>query len=174
MKLLHPVVKKIPSVLFLGLLVVETSHAEWVDLGTRTYSRLCPEWIGGDREYAGHGPEVTARAQLFTANSDTELYIDIEMHQIETKSDWSEAQLSRPFLIYRAPAGRRITSILNSDVSELFYVDNDHALDRFFPADNLVREFQVMGDTGGNDIGNCTSDDAYLSVFLKPLEVFLQ
>jgi hypothetical protein len=88
------------------------------------------------------------------------------MHQIETKSDWSEAQLSRTFRIYRAPAGSRITSIENGDVSELFYVDNDHAVDRFFPADNLVREFQIKGDTSGKDIGNCTSDDAYLSLFL--------
>lgn len=161
-------------VLFLGLLVAETSHAEWVSLGTRTYARLCPEHINGDREYAGHGPEVTARAHLYTANSESELYIDIHMHQIETKSDWSEAQLVRTFLIYRAPAGRRITSIENSDVSELFYVDTDHALDRFFPADNLAQEFQIKGDTSGKDIGNCTSDDAYLSLFLRPLRVFIQ
>ena len=138
---------KLPHyVLFLGLLVAETSYAEWVDLGTRTFARLCPEHIGGDREYAGHGPEVTARAQLFTQNSDSELHIDIFMHQIETKSGWSEALLSRTFFIYRAPAGRRITAIENSDVSELFYVDNDHAVDRFFPADNLVREFQIKGE----------------------------
>ncbi len=161
-------------VLFLGLLVAEASYAEWVDLGTRTFARLCPEHIGGDREYAGHGPEVNARAQLFTQNFDSELYIDIFMHQIETKSDWSEALLSRTFFIYRAPAGRRITAIENSDVSELFYVDNDHAVDRFFPADNLVREFRINGDTDGNDIGNCTSDDAYLSLYLKSLRVFIE
>jgi hypothetical protein len=47
-------------------------------------------------------------------------------------------------------------------------------VDRFFPADNLVREFQIKGDTGGKDIGNCTSDDAYLSLFLRPLRVFIQ
>ena len=81
---------------------------------------------------------------------------------------------SRDFFIYRAPAGRRITSIWNSTVSEIFYVDTDHAVDRFFPPDNLVEEFRINGDTGGKDIGNCTSDDAYLSLFTEPLWVFIE
>lgn len=173
MKHLRHVLKKVPSVLLTCFLSAGSAHAEWVDLGTRTYSRLCPEWIGGDREYAGHGPEVTASAYLFTSNSGSDLNIAIDMHQIETRSDWSEAQLSRTFLIYRAPLGKTITAIQNSDASNIYYVDNDHQVDRFFPPDNLVQEFRINGDTGGNDIGNCTTDDAYLSIYLKPLRVFI-
>jgi hypothetical protein len=173
MKLLHTVVKKIFPVLFLGLLLVEASHAEWVDLGTRSYLGLCPDKVGGDREYAGHGPEVEARAWLSIAN-EAELRINVFMHQRETTSDWSEALLSRDFFVYRAPAGRRITSIWNDTVSEIFYVDTDHEEDSFFPPDTLVEEFRIKGDTGGNDIGNCTSDDAYLSLLTEPLSVFIE
>jgi hypothetical protein len=173
MKLLHTVVKKISPVLFLGLLVVETSHAEWVNLGTRTYSRLCPDMIGGDREYAGHGPDVEARASLNLVNG-VELNIGIYMHQRETTDDWSEAELQRDFFIYRAPAGRRITSIWNDTESAIFYTDTDHTVDQFFPPDSLVQELRINGDTGGKDIGNCTSDDAYLTLFTEPLWVFIE
>jgi hypothetical protein len=161
--------------LALLLLVVGTSHAEWIDLGVRSFTRLCPNHIGGDREYKGHGPEVIASASLSTASDQTELYVNLYMHQIETRSDWSEAELSRSFRLYRAPLGRRITFIWNATLSELPpYTDTNHTLDRFFPVDNLVQEFAIMGDTGGNDIGNCTSDDAYLSTYLERLWVWLQ
>ena len=173
MKLLHTLVKKIPPVLFLSLLLVEASHAEWVELGTREYQRLCPDKVGGDREYAGHGPEVRARAGLSIVNG-AELRINIFMRQRETKHDWSEARLTRDFFIYRAPAGRRITSIWNDAVSEISYVDTDHGEDAFFPPDNLIEDFRIKGDTGGNDIGNCTSDDAYLSLTTEPLMVFIE
>ena len=165
--------KKVPYLLLLSLLAVEASYAEWVFVGPRSFQRLCPQHIGGDREYKGHGPEVTIRSELYTQNAGRELYIDINMHQIETRSDWSEAQLSRNFRLYTAPFGRVITTILNGDVSDHFYVDTDHAVDRFFPSDNLVQEYRVIGDTKGNDIGNCTSDDAYLSVTLEPVWVWI-
>jgi hypothetical protein len=155
------------------LLVVGTTYAEWVNLGPRSFERLCPQHIGGDREYAGHGPEVYALAELSLVNA-TELWINLYMHQIETRSDWSEAELNRSFRLYSAPSGRQITAIWNATVSEVFYTDTNHSVDRFFPPDNLVREFQIKGDTGGNDIGNCTSDDAYLSVYLDSVWVWLQ
>jgi hypothetical protein len=173
MKLLHTLVKKIPPVLFLSLLLVETSHAEWVDLGNREYQRLCPDKVGGDREYAGHGPEVRARAGLSIVNG-AELRLNIYMRQRETKHDWSEALLRRNFFIYRAPPGRRITSIWNDAVSEISYVDTDHGEDEFFPLDTLIEEFRIKGDTGGKDIGNCTADDAYLSLITEPLAVFIE
>ena len=174
MKLLHTMVKKTFPVLFLSLLLVETSHsAEQVDLGNRAYQRLCPDKVGGDREYVGHGPEVEARAWLSVVNG-AELRINVFMHQRETKHDWSEALLNRDFSIYTAPPGRRITSIRNNTVSETSYVDTDHEEDAFFPPDNLIEEFRIKGDTDGKDIGNCTSDDAYLSLVTEPLTVFIE
>lgn len=155
------------------LLVVGTSHAGWVYIGTPSYYRLCPYKYGGDREYSSNGPSVTAFARLSLV-SERSLYVRVYMDQIETKSDWSRARLDRYFVLYTAPAGVRITNIWNTTYSSIHYVDTDHAEDVFWPSDTLVREFRMKGDTSGNDIGNCTSDDAYLTVFFEPLWVWLE
>jgi hypothetical protein len=166
--------------LALLLLLVGTSHAQTrVHVGPHEFTRLCPTHVGGDREYSGNGPEVHAYARLAITGSDTELRACFFMHQMETKHDWSEALLDDKeddecFLLYTAPVGMRITRILNDTRSDIRYIDSDHGLDKFFPTGNLVREFQIKGDTKGKDIGNCTADDAYLNVFLEDVEVELE
>ena len=157
------------------LLLVGTSQAAggWVHLGERSYNRLCPEHIGGDREYKGHGPEVDIHVWL-TDVPTTRLEVCFFMHQIETKADWSEAELNRCFPLYTAPSGKQITRIWNATDSYHWYTDTDHAEDRFYPSDNLVKGLRVKGDTGGKDIGNCTTDDAYLSVILEPIAVWVE
>jgi hypothetical protein len=34
-----------------------------------------------------------------------------------------------------------------------------------------VQRFEILGDTGGNDIGNCTLDDVYVKVFFNQIQV---
>jgi hypothetical protein len=154
------------------LVVVGTSQAAWVNPGPQYILRLCPTHTGGDREYAGHGPSVFGGAYLHTDG--TSLYISFYMHQQETQSDWSTARLDVTFWLYTASPGQQITHIWNATRSTFSYVDTNHALDRFSPTDTLVQEFAVMGDTRGNDIGNCTADDAYLSVYLKPIWIWVE
>ena len=155
------------------LLVVGTSHAYWVSLSPRAFTRLCPTHSGGDREYAGHGPNVTVWAFLLNNGSGT-LSVSFDMHQQETQSDWSKAFFSKTYWLYSAPAGHKITYIWNNTVSHVSYTDTNHTLDRFYPPDTLVGEFDIMGDTSGNDIGNCTADDAYLSVYLETIWVWVE
>jgi hypothetical protein len=165
--------------LALLLLVVGTSHAEWAYVGsgsyvgTTSFYRLCPTWIGGDREYSSNGPSVYAYTSL-SIISGTQLYVKVYMDQLETKSNWSHARFSRSYRLYTAPSGRQIAYTWNASRSEIHYVDTDHAEDVFYPTDTLVREFRIKGDTSGNDIGNCTSDDAYLTVYFEPLWVWLE
>jgi hypothetical protein len=154
------------------LLVVGTSQAAWVNLPGIAFTRLCPSHYRGDREYAGHGPQVTVTADLSTSGE--VLSLDLYMDQSETRSDWSAAFLGRNYFLYGVQSGQVIRFIWNATHSEVTYVDTDHALDRFFPADTLVQEFAIMGDTSGNDIGNCTADDAYLSVYLEPLWLWVE
>jgi hypothetical protein len=156
------------------LLVVGTSQAYWVTLGPYAFTRLCPEHITGDREYAGHGPEVFARAELHMSSDWTTLYVVPTMLQRETQSDWSRASLQEWIWLYNTPAGQVIRFIWNATRSEIHYIDTDHALDRFVPTDTLVQEFQIMGDTSGNDIGNCTTGDAYLSVYLDTIWLWVE
>jgi hypothetical protein len=176
--------------LVLLVLIIGTSHAEFVNPSTSTNlsafkkERICPTHIRGDREYSSNGPTVDIQAWLYIdKQTSTTLYLYAYMHQIETKSDWSEAERTASYWIYTAPPGRRIGYVWNTQpdgpnnppiMSTQHYVDTDHAEDRFYPADALVKEFRAKGDTNGNDIGNCTWDDAYLSVFLEPLWVWLE
>jgi hypothetical protein len=169
----HRYLGPLVGALALLLLVVGTSHAEWHYAGEPSFYRLCPTKIGGDREYSSNGPSVDAFAYL-DIDSGTHLYVRLYMDQLETKSDWSRARFDQRFWLYTAPAGRRIAYTFNHWESKWHYVDTDHAEDVFYPTDTLVREFRIKGDTSGNDIGNCTSDDAYLTVYFEPLWVWLE
>jgi hypothetical protein len=157
------------------LLTVGTSQAAyWYNLGYRSFTRLCPTHVAGDREFAGHGPDVYANAFVYTTgHSDEQLAVSFYLRERETRSDWSEASKSWAYLLYTAPSGQSIWYIYNTQFSEVTYTDTDHYLDWFYPADNLVSAFVIMGDTSGNDIGNCTADDAYLSVYFEPIWVWI-
>lgn len=168
--------KRLGGAVAMLLLVMGTSYAEWVNIGPRSFIRLCPEHIGGDGEYNGHGPWVSGvSASLFKESNDTDLHVHFSMHQIETRWNWTEAQLSRSFRLYRAPFGKRITFIWNAPYSEVpAYEDENTSVERRFPMDNLVEEFQIMGDTRGRDVGECSADHAFLTAFLEPIWVFIQ
>jgi hypothetical protein len=155
--------------------------------GSRTFLRLCPTHIGGDREFKGHGPEVDASVTLRRAAGNEQVVLDVYLHEIETTSDWSEAEYSRTHSLISAPSGHPYSFIwapnatgafawvsLNSNAPTygsaiINYTDTDHALDRFFNPQWWVSEIAIIGDTGGNDIGNCTTDDAYITVRLPAI-----
>jgi hypothetical protein len=156
------------------LLAVGTSQAAWVSLAPQSFTRLCPQHTGGDREYASHGPRVDAWAHVYTGLNLRDLVILLTMTQKETRSDWSRADLYKTFVPYTAPAGQKIAYIYNAPSSRAWYTDTDHEVDLVYPTDNLVQSFAIKGDTWGNDIGNCTSDDAYLSVYFETIWVWVE
>jgi hypothetical protein len=158
------------------LLTVGTSQAGWVSVAPQDFTRLCPQHTGGDREYAGHGPRVDVRGELYTAPNLRDLVLHLTMTQQETRSDWSRADLDRTFVLYTAPVGQQIRYIYNASIFALSYVDTDHAVDTFYFSSeaNIFRALEIMGDTSGNDIGNCTADDAYLSAYGTTLWVWVE
>ena len=81
------------------------SHAVSQNAGSRSFLRLCPTHIGGDREFKGHGPEVDANVTLRRAAGNEQVVLDIYLHEIETTSDWSEAEYSRTHSLISAPSG---------------------------------------------------------------------
>src|SRR5262249_23676509 len=140
----------------------------------QSFTRLCPQHTGGDSEFAGHGPDVWAQAHVYIALNFRDLVILLTMTQKETRSDWSRADLYQTFVTYTAPVGQKIAYIFNTPTSQVRYTDTDHAVDWFYPTDNLVEAFAIMADTSGNDIGNCTADDAYLSVYFETIWVWVE
>lgn len=138
-----------------------------------SFTRLCPTKIGsGDREFAGHGPDVTARASLELRNSNKEVWVILYLHVKETVGDWTEAEGSWPQHLWTAPSGWLIVSIESDQSSNASYRDTDHELDRpGVQGGSLVQRFEIMGDTGGDDVGNCTSDDVYMNVYFNMIRV---
>lgn len=138
-------------------------------------TRLCPNQIGGDREFDGHGPEVRCSATLKLENSGKELWVTITLHAKETRSDWSEADGKWERKLETAPVGKKFVRIVSDTYSTAQYTDTNHRLD--LPqvlGGSLVEKFEVMGDTGGNDIGNCTDDDVYLNVHFNEIVLIVK
>ena len=136
-------------------------------------TRRCPVWINGDREFNGHGPRTNAYVQLFISGG-TSLRAHVHYRVKETTSNWSEAVLNEYITLYTAPAGRTIAYI-NSDTYVSFnYTDTSHGLYHAnFGPNEAAWRFIMNGDTPGNDIGNCTTDDAYLTVNFNPVRITL-
>jgi hypothetical protein len=165
---------------------VGVGHAAYDTVSAASYNRLCPRHIGGDREYNGHGPEVTTAVRLERLGG--RLSLRAEMHQIETVADWSEAQLTKDIKLAERLDGTQYTHIWAPNSSGVwgwrslpngvydswndFYVDTNHSLRTVYPPDWWLSRVASNGDTGGNDIGNCTADDAYLNVSHSTLYVW--
>jgi hypothetical protein len=136
-----------------------------------TSGQLCPNKIGGDREFNSNGPAVSASAELFTKNG-AELWVRIHLHEKETRSDWSEAEGWWEFPLWTMPGGATFLDYTPNQPSTADYIDTNNQLDiPTVQGSALVQRFEIMGDTGGDDIGNCTNDDAYINVFLNQIQV---
>ena len=124
---------------------------------------ICPDHIGGDREFGGHGPNSNMRAELEIIG--LEIYVKVRFHVKETQSDWTEALFEGKFKVWPTTANPaptnhyEILSILSPTVSTASYTDTDHSADYPPVVGGLVHQFRCIGDTGGNDVRNCNGDD---------------
>ena len=134
----------------------------------------CPTWIGGDKEFNGHGPRVTFTATLSVRSS---VFIDLHVtfYAIESPiGDGTAAKFDQTWSIYTAKAGYSIDAITTSTYTTSAYTDTDH--DWGYPALNgpLVRQLSVIGDTDGPDVGNCTTDDTRFVIDFNQTQVRLK
>ena len=160
---------------------VTASYAQgWQRIGPRAFNRMCPRHTGGDREYGGNGPEVDVAVTLKRSFDLTRMELEVYMHQIESKSNWTECEYERTFTLATAPLGGRFTYIWAPtsrgwrwqwlgrgqiyDTVNWNYIDTDHTPDNFVPWQWWLSSITVNGDTSGTDVGNCTADDAYITV----------
>lgn len=157
-----------------------------------TIGPYCPKkLLSGDREFGGHGPEIWAWVKLRVVNKRM-IYADTYLHARETTSDWSETEGNWSKLIYTAPAGTEIIDIPSGKYSEVHYVSKPgvnaftprglveaiggaRGTDVPFKDDGLVSRWNIVGDTGGDDIStddNC-NDDTQVAIQLNPVKVKL-
>ena len=76
----------------------------------------------------------------------------------ETQRDFTHARGTFRRRVFTAPNGFKVQRILSGTSSSAAYRDTDHDIDRPIVHGGLVRQFEIMGDTRGNDVGNCTND----------------
>lgn len=139
---------------------------------TSTLRYLCPVRRNTtDREFGGNGPDIRAFSTIDTGPEELELSAFFEAE--ETGSGSSIAFKTWRGTLYTPPDGWRITNV-SATHSETSYRDSNHEEDTPpITGGNLVSEFRFKGDTGGDDIGNCTTDDTYMTVTYNPLTVTL-
>jgi hypothetical protein len=94
------------------------------------------------------------------------------MYAQETKEDWTTADGTETFTLYKAPPGWKVLQIRNTTEDSISYKDSNHKDDVFERGgDGPVRRFVVVGDTGeDNDAGDRTG----VTVDFNPLRVQIQ
>jgi hypothetical protein len=117
-----------------------------------------PPHTNGDREFDGNGPAVTARVDLLVRpqSIDARVY----MRARETESDWTTAEGTKEFPLYKPDPGWQITGVVESTVTTHSYTDSNHSLDSFDKGSgSAVRRFVFVGDTEGDEAGTRTKVD---------------
>ncbi|HWU91544.1 MAG TPA: hypothetical protein VN253_29955 [Kofleriaceae bacterium] len=112
---------------------------------------------GGDQDFSGHGPVVTAEFNLFTVGPTLKAVLFINAR--ETVANFTEAEGQVIHTLWNADPGWAIDSIVSSAYSEISYTDmtagepGTAADDRFFGGNGPVASWICTGDTMGNDAG---------------------
>jgi PKD repeat protein len=153
-----------------GFVIVEDGN-QVITYEPPSINRQCPTHIEGDEDFKEHGPDVKAWVNL-RVEGNKRVYADYYLSARETRSDWTTAEGRWSKLLWTAGQGQSIVQI-NSDMrSETSYRDTDHALDRpSISGGTLVKKFEIMGDTGGNDVNRCTADDVYMNIHFNPIKI---
>lgn len=120
--------------------------------------KFIPPWTdGGDREFAGHGPRVNVFTWLDVQDRN-ELWAHVWMRARETESDWTEAEGTADYLVFRDSNVSDIYRIMSDTISAASYTDDNHADDVLQQSEaELVNNFVCVGDTGGDEAGIRTS-----------------
>ena len=159
----------------------QSNQIEIVNTPIESILRFCPKHVGGDTEFKGHGPEVTAKARLYIydnfLNGQSELWVSLFLNAIETRKDWTQAKGTWNSVVWTAPRGYQIIDF-SPKFSSTSYQDSNHDLD--IPGvkggDGLVRSFEIMGDRYGKDISvrtdtlDCTGS-VYMNVYFNNVTV---
>ena len=145
---------------------------------------FCPTKIlRGDGEFAGNGPRMKARASVHISPSRKELIAKIYFHAKETRDDWSETEGEWETVVWKSavPIKRILSSqtaesdsLISSRAGGQFLTpSHSNAVKRTCHDEGLVRYFEMVGDTGGNDISgdNDCKDDTRIRVTFNPIHL---
>lgn len=150
---------------------------------------FCPATlVSGDREFDGHGPEITGSVTLSTSTDGSQLVCSISLNARETGGDRSTGRGSWSRTLFTAPTGWRISAITSATRTNIARTlsgggrcescagggcdGDEHTLNLTGP----VSRIRMVGDTGGNDIStdaDCNCDTRINSMEFRPITVVL-
>jgi hypothetical protein len=82
---------------------------------TNIIEQLVPTKVmKGDREFDGHGPDVTTTVNVKISDDGSKLEARVYFKAKETQHDWSETKGEWARTVYTAPAGRKIKKIVGA------------------------------------------------------------
>jgi hypothetical protein len=140
--------------------------------------KIFPQWVGGDRDFWGHGPKVTGTVRVALTEGKGQIVAFINLRLEETAGDASAAEINETRLIYNAPAGKQIRSIITptNTTTEFNTTLTKGGLNRIsgLSRQGPVSHLFVNGDGESMDIGNNTTDDSYVSIFFNGFVVELE
>lgn len=149
-----------------------TCQTKTYSIPSRTYTKFIPAHTRGDRDYAGHGPDVELKGSLeliTNSSGGTTGRVRLAMNAVETVSDWTTASGVRYTGLFVTDAGYRVSSIVDSTGRNVVlqdskaYRDTDHSDDLLGPGyvtstffTSFVSRYVVTGDTSGDEAGTET------------------
>jgi hypothetical protein len=140
--------------------------------------KIFPAYVAGDRDFWGHGPRVTGTVRVAVTEGKGQIIAFINLRLEETAGDGSAAEINETRLIYNAPAGKQIRSIVTPTnvTSEFNTVLSRGGLNRVAPVlrTACVNHLLINGDGESKDIGNNTTDDSYVSIIFNGFVVELE
>jgi hypothetical protein len=136
----------------------------------REYTFIPPH-TRGDRDFDGdgEGPDITSSAMLRIEGGKS-LVLTLSMRAVERTPDYTTAEGSQDYEIYRTEPGYRISRIYTDTETPHFYRDTNHNNDTFdMGQSDLVKTFTFVGDTSGNEAGDETRMTVLLNRILLEL-----
>lgn len=163
-----------------------------VNLAPAEVGPFCPkQLVAGDRDFAGHGPEVWASVEItFTRSAVVAI---LKLRAKETPGgDNSETNGTTLKVLYNAPKDYYITGVQGGKKAEVHYtskqgftsfvagglakaLNSNVSKDLIDNNDGLVKSWEIVGETNGPDISsddNC-DDDTRIKVMLNGLKVMM-
>ncbi|MCA9528047.1 MAG: membrane dipeptidase, partial [Myxococcales bacterium] len=136
----------------------------------------------GDAEFDGHGPAISATVRVAVTPDNRQVTATVHFIAAETGGGDSYGEGTFEEIIYTAPDGKLIASLDSTAEVGIEYVADaagfqiigaigDEGQPRIEDGQNLVREFRIVGDTGGPDLSDDADcgDDTRISVEFHPL-----
>jgi hypothetical protein len=127
---------------------------------------IIPPLVRGDANFGGNGPRVSV--VVYPSYSQFQANIIVTVDFTETNGGDTYATAGPTYTIYTPPAGWRIKTISNSDISEIDYThSSSNNQDILYPGTGYVEYFLLKGFEGNNAAGVT----AQVTIYFRPLTV---